>query len=332
MRRDTLLRPTGCARIARATLSRPRLDGGEHGVMLHLIGNRLMVATGWVQNATIRQLVWTNDNTGLRMIRSFPDRTKTRVSKLSEYLHRKVLAESSFICRHYRKCRDSCGHLNFYEGQLHHVGSDYDLEVDGIARRIVIVGQEYGTLPAKVGLNERSQDMRSSAEAGFSGRNPHMQGTTTLLRLLLGRDPGDDSEGEQLLANPRVHIFDGFALVNFLLCSAIDGNTRGQSTWTMQQNCGEHFCSAIKILDPTIIVAQGFGVRDWIRNSIGLASNGPRQPSYDEPISLGNTQATLLTVAHPSAPGRYAWWGQKLNSPYLQETVARTVRGFLARK
>ena len=45
-----------------------------------------------------------------------------------------------------------------------------------------------------------------------------MRGTTLPRRLLLGREPGTDAEGERLLDG---HIFDGFALVNFLLCSAL---------------------------------------------------------------------------------------------------------------
>lgn len=45
-----------------------------------------------------------------------------------------------------------------------------------------------------------------------------MRGTSSTLRLLLGREPGDDEEGERLLDG---HIFGGFALVNYLLCMAL---------------------------------------------------------------------------------------------------------------
>jgi hypothetical protein len=147
------------------------------------------------------------------MIISFPKRTTARVKGLSEYFHREVLtADLGFICRHWDQCRTSCRTPNFYEGQLHHIGHHYDLEIDGRPTRIVIVGQEYGHSPPRVSLKKR-HFTESGNTKGFRGRNPHMRGTTTLLRLVLGRDPGEDFAGEQLLVKPPIHIFEGFALV-----------------------------------------------------------------------------------------------------------------------
>jgi hypothetical protein len=261
------------------------------------------------------------------MIISFPKRTTARVKGLSEYFHREVLtADLGFICRHWDQCRTSCRTPNFYEGQLHHIGHHYDLEIDGRPTRIVIVGQEYGHSPPRVSLKKR-HFTESGNTKGFRGRNPHMRGTTTLLRLVLGRDPGEDFAGEQLLVKPPIHIFEGFALVNFLLCSAVDKSKRGQSTPTMRHNCAEHFRAAIEILDPTIIIAEGFGVRAWIGDATGL----PQGRGPIEPISFGAMHATLLTFAHPSAPGPYGWWGRSIKSAYLNEIVIPTVRSFTKR-
>ena len=49
-----------------------------------------------------------------------------------------------------------------------------------------------------------------SAGKGFQGRNPHMRGTTSILRLLLDRCPGTDDEGERLFGEDKgtAHIFE----------------------------------------------------------------------------------------------------------------------------
>jgi hypothetical protein len=267
------------------------------------------------------------------MIQSFPDKTLNRTKELGKYLDREVLRDKKFVCRHDRECRASCGDLNFIEGQLHHVGQHYDLEIDGESTRIVIVGQEYGHEPPRVSLEDRSEMIRDSANRGFRGRNPHMKGTTTLLRLLLRRTAGEDASGEQLFPDCSTHIFEGFALVNYLLCSAVEGRRdlsdhygalRGRSSKRMQKNCAAHFLKTIDILDPTIIVVQGFGVRNWLERSFSLQ----RRTNPIEQVSLGNTSRTLMTFMHPSAP-RVGWWGNSIKSKYLHETVVPTVQAYL---
>ena len=192
-----------------------------------------------------------------------------------------------FVCCHASECRDSFikgmgrawGHPQggFYEGQLHHVGRHYDLSLNGTPFRIAIVGQEYGHPPTHVLREERTEmilrvgmEGRFKAEPGHGARNPHMRGTTSALRLLFGLSLGDDFVGEFVsLWSTSVHIFETFALTNFLLCSAIDtprtcSAGKGRSTSTMQNNCARHFRRAMEILEPTVIVAQGVGVRRWL--------------------------------------------------------------------
>ena len=269
------------------------------------------------------------------MIRSFPDRTRARVEKLNEYLKGHVLSGDNFVCRHFSTCRESRREYPFYDGQLHHVGKHYDLEVDGRPTRIVVVGQEYGHGPEKVTLAQRSEMIRASANKNFSsrGRNPHMKGTASILRLLLGREPGADRDGEQLGVDARAHIFDGFALVNYLLCSAVKearqdsskGGTKGFSSPTMRRNCADHFVQSLKILDPTVIVVEGKGVREWLSPALALPIRGP---IVDHVLITGNL-VPLLTFDHPSAGGSSGYWGGSPNSRYLREIVAPTIRSFL---
>ena len=82
-----------------------------------------------------------------------------------------------------------------------------------------------------------------------------MRGTTSLLRLIFGLGLGTNHEDEFLqLGSEGVHIFDCFALMNFLLCSAVTvsggtgrpqrGGKPGRSTGTMRHKCARHFRAA----------------------------------------------------------------------------------------
>ena len=145
---------------------------------------------------------------------------------VEQYLTDNVLGDD-FICSHYNSCKSSHADT-FYEGQLHHIGKYYGVPVNGSPLRVVVVGQEYGHPPARVDCQARSQmfkysalDCRFAAGQGYKGRNPHMKGTTSALRLIFGIPLGTDHHSEFLsIEGQRVHIFDAFALVNYLLCSS----------------------------------------------------------------------------------------------------------------
>ena len=175
---------------------------------------------------------------------------------------------------------------------MSHIGKHYDLLVDGRELRIVVVGQEYGQNLTGIDLAGRTAMIDGAANGGFRGRNKHMRGTTSILRLLLGRPLGTDHKGERLFAGDQrtAHVFDGFALVNALLCSAVKkppvgrNAGKGASSRLMRRNCARHFRRTMEILEPTAIVAEGQGVRSWIGDSLGLGSkpdsvyHGPATP------------------------------------------------------
>lgn len=250
------------------------------------------------------------------------------------------------MCRSYETCRGSHPGA-FFEGQLHHVGPHYDLAVDGIPLRVVVVGQEYGKGPARVSVVTRTdmivhsaKERRFRAEHGRAGRKPHLRATTSLLRALFGRAPGADYEGEWLqLATGKVHVFEAFALANFLLCSAVDADfgtdvdgafftnqkragQRGRATRVMKKNCATHFRRAIEILDPTVIIAQGMAVRRWIAQVFDSAES-IHESLPVERVRLGSSQVVLATFVHPSAPTA-SNWGMNEGQPYLLDTVVPT--------
>lgn len=276
------------------------------------------------------------DQRGNPRFASNPERTAQRIRDLQSYFAGHVLDDAKFKCASYEQCRGS-HREQFHEGQLHHIGRHYDLVRNGEPFRIVIVGQEYGHVDKYVGLEQRYEMITTDTgeNKDFDGRNPHMRGTSSLLRLLLGIELGKDKERECItIGNQTTHIFDVFALVNYLLCSAVNsnGSTRGMSTPTMRRNCFRHFRSAIEILEPTVVVLEGLGIRDWIsehQDGSWHVAEGRRKNL--EWLHFGERQAALLTFAHPSASGRYAWWGKSLQSKYLHDTVVPTIEHFLTK-
>src|SRR5437870_8620480 len=253
---------------------------------------------------------------------------EVRRRRLEQYLTANVLA-AEFICTHYCECRTSHA-ATFYQGQLHHVGRFYDLLFDGLPLRIVIVGQEYGHAPAQVASQARYAmimssgiDRRFKAESGYEARNPHMRGTN-VLRLLLSIPPGTDHESEFIqIDGERVHFFDAFALVNYLLCSAVenDGKTRGLATPTMMKNCQHHFREALRILEPSVIIVQGKTFWPWVRSAFDSVTH---QAHEVHTARLGSMQTFVASFTHPSA--RYPHnWGTNDQTPYLLQTVAPSI-------
>ena len=247
---------------------------------------------------------------------------------LEEYLTANVLA-SEFICTHYQECRSSHA-KTFYEGQLHHLGRFYDLLCDGVPLRVAVVGQEYGEGPSRFNSQARYKTIMHSglncrfhAEGDYESRNPHMRGTTSALRLLFGVPLGADHEREFLqIDRERVHLFDVFALINYLLCSAVDGNTRGLATPTMMKNCQSHFREALRILEPSVIIVQG--KKFWPRIQSTFDSVEHRE--HEVYAARLGTLSTLVASFHTHPSARYPHnWGMNDKTPYLLGTVAPSI-------
>ena len=273
-------------------------------------------------------------------LQSDPARTAARAAALDRYFAANVAASGVLICATGAQCQAS--HFgDFYPAQQHHVGHHYDLVRDGKPLRIVVVGQEYGHGPAFATATQRSDKIvgeigtrrRFKADGTLKARNPHMRGCTSLVRLIFGLGLGTDYDGEFLdIAGDHVHIFECFALVNFLLCSAVPasdlaqiesvGGKPGRSTRVMQQSCETHFLAALDILEPTLVVAQGYGVRRWIARAYGLPARRPQDGV--EQIQIRNTMVPLVSFSHPSAHGELNW-GMNERTPYLLKTVEPTI-------
>lgn len=282
----------------------------------------------------------------LLRLRADPDATARRLEDLRTYMDANVLGPTGFCCATAEACRSSIrAGDRFFEGQLSHVGHHYDLFLSGRPLRIMVVGQEYaagakerGTNKGEVSLEERYEMIhdrsglarRYYAEPGRKARNPHMRGTTSALRTILAEGPGSDHEGEivDTIDGERFHIFDAFALVNVLLCSAgPPASAMGRSTTTMRRNCLRHFAASVEILQPTLIVLQGVGVQRWVRSFIGA---GMPITEYLAEVTIGGTRSLVCAFSHPAAHGSMRW-GDRLDGPYLTQVVVPTLRTARAR-
>ena len=260
-----------------------------------------------------------------------PERTRERRATLEQYLSAEVLRGDAFVCRHQQACKASHDG-EFYEGQLHHLGPGYDVSVDGTPLRVAVIGQEYGQSFRHVSLEARHRmiletglSRRFKAEPGYRARNPHMKGTTSALRLIFGRETGADHTAEYLTVEDgqRMHLYECFALVNYLLCSAVKApSRRGCSTETMKRNCGEHFRHTLEILEPSVVIVQGRGFWTWVRQAFdGLMTR-------DDVVyggRIGGQGVQIAAFTHPSATG-ISNWGANDRTPYLQHVVRPALR------
>ena len=221
------------------------------------------------------------------------------------------------------------------------MGRHYDLARGDAPVRVMVMGQEYGRDVQHVSLSTRhamiaeesGRARRFQREGSHPARNPHMRGTTTILRAVLGAGPGADYDGEFLqVEDQAVHLFEAFALVNVLLCSAIvtdDGAKRGyraagRSTSVIQQNCRPHLRSALDILEPTIIAVQG----GMVRRNLERAVDGVEPLHATLPLARvwwGSQSALALFLSHPAAHGA-ANWGMNAQQAYVTATILPMVQ------
>jgi hypothetical protein len=252
----------------------------------------------------------------------------TRIDQLDAYFRASVMP-----CGNLEACRLSAlrkGHC-FSAVQLPHVGAAYDLIRDGRPWRIAVCGQEAGGAKDDTSIIARSPRVSHwGRTVSFAGRNPHMQGTTNALRLLFGLPLSAAHRDDNIVIDGQTrHIFDAFALINALTCSATAAATgkNGKPTREMKSNCIEHLRATVRILCPTVLVVQGNVAQGMLREA--FPDMQLPAPTVGLIPSLGTVVAML---AHPSARPdprrareRMDW--ADLESPYLREEVAPLLTG-----
>jgi hypothetical protein len=205
--------------------------------------------------------------------------SKQRAKRLQSYLTKHVWDPSTrrawadFKCESKTDCKTSAlkRGASFHAAQGHAVGDCYDLQMPGgVDFRVLIVPMEAGGGKTYFGVEGRTEKVRESSRLPFPKRNAHMKGVTLALRLALGlpyMGPGGapliDHETERVNFSDGTdaHLFDCFAMANLLLCSAVlkKGSQKSLATPVMRQNCVDHLVRTIGVLEPTLVISQGWG-------------------------------------------------------------------------
>ena len=264
-------------------------------------------------------------------------RSRRRVHRLRANVEAKLLRSGGFICPHYSACESSVtAPHDFLPGTMSHVGRRYDLRLGDKPVRVVVVGQE--APGEKLSIEQRYRavhyvsglEQRYYTDGEHHHRNPHMRGTTSALRLIFGKGLGSDGADEWIfpLNGRPFHIFDGFALVNRLLCFAgPPGTSQGRATKTMLGNCRTYLSKTLEILEPTILILQGKTAANWTET--GLTQGRRFTPNLSE-AALHDKRVLVCEFSHPSArePLR---WGANLDAPYLMDVVQPTLKSAVRR-
>jgi hypothetical protein len=215
--------------------------------------------------------------------------------------------------------------IDFAAGQLSHLGRFYDMEVDGVPLRILVIGMETGRTDTEVTLPMRRQQILESAALTPTERNQHMVGVTHALRTLHGRPIGDDSIDELLDfgdTHGRVHMFDAYAMANVRLCTSVKAGTKkSYPTAVMTRNCARHLKETIRILQPTVCVVQS---TDIPKAMAPIVTHRRLLAPYLAEVEISGVQTLMAEFCHPTAWGELNW-GRWTNMPYLQDAVIPTL-------
>lgn len=184
---------------------------------------------------------------------------------------------------------------------------------------------ETGGADGEVTLEKRRGQVQDSAAKRYSGRNQHMRGTVSALRVVTGREPGPDRAGEWIEVDGRqVHLFDAYAMANARLCSAtVKGSTKSRATPTMTENCLGHLLETVRVLEPRLCVVQGVPIATELRR---VSTEVERFSPHLARVRFGGEETLLATFTHPSTPRTVYHWGRLTTVPYLHGIVVPTLR------
>ena len=214
----------------------------------------------------------------------------------------------------------------------------------GVPFRVLVVPMEAGGGDSFFSVPERTDEIRKSANLPFQkrfpgdkARNPHMKGVTLALRLALGL-PYADLRGQPYIEpdEDRVTFTDGstdflfecFAMANLLLCSAVakKSSQAGRGTPVMRENCAHHLVKTIDILQPTLVISQGWGLVKTLRDSLGVTREEPLNldKCHLYECALNGNRFVWVALYHPTR-----FWST-INQFYFKETVVPAIK--IARK
>jgi len=248
--------------------------------------------------------------------------SKRKLNQLERYFNQQIWnPDDGFICSSKEMCRTSAMRkpdTAFYGGQGQMVGPSFDLAENGIPLRVLVIPMEYGTARRGVSVAKRSEHVVRTGDKAFNKLNPHMRGVLFALQLAYGLHVGEMGDTHlPLVGKAPVHLFEAFAMVNLLWCSAVKkGTMSSRSTGMMRASCARHMRATIDILKPTLVMSQGVGLDETLRASLGV-----REPinAHLATCDLDGNQFVWASLKHPTL----SWHSTKY--AYFKEVVKPTI-------
>lgn len=259
-------------------------------------------------------------------LRSDTDTTARRRRELHDYFERAVDDGERLVCMFGNRCRASVGTSGFAAGQLSHVGEHYDLREGDAPLRVLVVPMQTGRDDQHVTLGRRAAQVETAKplSARPMPRTPQMDGTALALKTVLGVPL--DAPDDLLIGDRPAHVFDCYAMHNATLCSRLGSSTSGGGTREMHEMCGSHLRELVRILEPTVIVAQGW-TKTGNSPSLSVArALGVPLPARGTctPVEVEHGRLAFVALVHPSRN----WAGP--NRKFLDEVepALRAARDF----
>lgn len=248
-----------------------------------------------------------------------PEALRLRAA-LDAYTRAEVDDGASLVCTSAVSCRRSVGKATLVEGQASFLGSHYGLTQHGRELRILVVPQQVGGSLAHGGQrgdeHVTMDERRAQVATSMYGQRPyprttHMVGTEHALQVLLGLDV--DGAREVDIPGGQVHVFETMAMANTTLCSRVVDGAGGQGSVTMIEKCSRHLRQTLKLLEPNIVLTQGWTQSGSSPTTAVASALGVAKPAKNTLTEVRAPWGPVALVAanHPSRnwaePSRAQW-------------------------
>jgi hypothetical protein len=234
--------------------------------------------------------------------------TQKRYIQLKRYYKKQGLNADNFACTHFSNCLASQpnGVRKQYSGGTAGLTPFYDIAYNRKPIRVLVIGKESGYKPSERYGTTPNFDARRKAllELIYGGRNNHIEGTLDTLKKIFQVDTN--------------YIYASYALSNIFRCSFQTENkfthrTAVRDTAQMKTNCFQYLVDEIKILEPTVLVAQGgWSMQpfvDRLANALGVTfkmlKTYPERPQGREYGLYKFPEFMCITAHHPSRLGQW---------------------------